>query len=83
MERIFIIACSVLARDIEQVAGQLPLSVGTEFLPGGLHEHPDKLRLRLQTAVERASRSGNWDRIAIGYGVCGRGTVGIQAQEVP
>lgn len=83
MERILVIACSVLARDIEQAAGQLPLSVGTEFLPGGLHEHPDKLRLRLQTAVERASRSGHWDRIAIGYGVCGRGTVGIQAQDIP
>ena len=83
MERIYIIACSVLARDIEQAAGQLQLSVGTEFLPGGLHEHPDQLRQRLQTAVERASRSGNWDRIAIGYGVCGRGTVGIQAQDIP
>ncbi len=82
-ERIYIIACSVLAGDIEQAAGQLQLAVGTEFLPGGLHEHPDKLRQRLQTAVERASRSGNWDRIAIGYGVCGRGTVGIQAQDIP
>jgi N-methylhydantoinase A/oxoprolinase/acetone carboxylase beta subunit len=82
-ERIYIIACSVLARDIEQAAGQLQLSVGTEFLPGGLHEHPDKLRQRLQTGVDRASRSGKWDRIVIGYGVCGRGTVGIQAQDIP
>jgi N-methylhydantoinase A/oxoprolinase/acetone carboxylase beta subunit len=83
MEKIYIIACSVLAKDIEQAVGQLGLSAGTEFLPGGLHERPDQLRQRLQDAIDRASGSGAWDRIAVGYGVCGRGTVGIQAKKIP
>ena len=83
MKRIFIIACSVLAGDLEQTARRTGLTVGTDFLPGGLHEDPDRLRQRLQQAVDRASRSGEWDRIAIGYGVCGRGTVGIRAGRIP
>ncbi len=83
MEKIFVIACSVLAKDIEQAAGQLKLTIGTQFLPGGLHERPDQLRTQLQLAIDSASASGDWDRIAVGYGVCGRGTVGIQARTIP
>ena len=82
-DRLYIIACRVLAGDIEKAVAQLPLSVGAEFLPGGLHERPDLLREQVQAAIDRASASGAWDRIALGYGVCGRGTVGLQAQEIP
>lgn len=83
MSKICIIACNVLAKDIEQVAAQLGLSPGFEFLPGGLHERPDELRRRLQAAIDRHCASGSWDRLVIGYGACGRGTVGIQAREIP
>jgi len=83
MNRIYVIACSVLAKDIEQTARDLQLTIGADYLPGGLHENPALLRRRLQAAVDRASQSGKWDRIAIGYGVCGRGTMGVQAREIP
>ena len=82
MKKIFVIACAVLAKDIEQAARDLGLQVEAEYLPGGLHENPGKLHQQLQSTIDRASQSGNWDRIAIGYGVCGRGTVGIHAREV-
>ena len=83
MKKILVIACAVLAKDIEQAIHELGVNVAAEYLPGGLHENPGKLHQRLQSAIDRASQSGKWDRIAIGYGVCGRGTVGIQAREVP
>jgi N-methylhydantoinase A/oxoprolinase/acetone carboxylase beta subunit len=81
--RIYVIACGVLAADIEAVAAKIPAAIGTHYLPTGLHERPDQLRRELQAAIDRASNSGPWDRLVVGYGVCGRGTVGIQARGVP
>ena len=83
MKNIFVIACAVLAKDLELAASDLRLNVGTRFLPGGLHEAPERLHRELQGAIDQASQTGRWDRIAVGYGVCGRGTVGIQARQVP
>ena len=81
--RVYIIACGVLAKDIEGIAKKLPLTIGTHYLPAGLHERPDKLRRKLQAAIDRAANTGEWDRIVVGYGVCGRGTVDIRAQAIP
>jgi N-methylhydantoinase A/oxoprolinase/acetone carboxylase beta subunit len=80
---IFVIACGVFAADLPRVAEKSGFSVAAHFLPGGLHEHPGRLRAELQAAVDSASQAGQWERIVIGYGICGRGTVGIQARSVP
>ena len=79
----YIIACAVLALDIKAVAEKMGLDIGVRYLEGGLHEQPLLLREKLQTAIDEISAAGRCDRIMIGYGVCGRGTVGIQAREIP
>ena len=81
--RVHVVACGVLAIDIQRTAERLGLELTTEFLEGGLHARPGELRRRLQAAIDQASASGSCDRIAVGYGICGRGTVGIQARGVP
>jgi len=78
----YVIACAVLALDIKHAAKKLGMNVGYKFLEGGLHERPDLLRTKLQEAIDQVSASGRCSRIIIGYGVCGRGTVGIQARNV-
>ncbi|MBN1346730.1 MAG: DUF1638 domain-containing protein [Phycisphaerae bacterium] len=80
---VHVIACGVLAVDLKAVAERLNANASMEFLPGGLHRSPSELRTRLQEAVDRASAERRGDVIAIGYGVCGRGTVGIHARNVP
>ena len=82
-DSIHVIACGVLALDIRRIADELDLEVDTTFLEGGLHENPTNLRQRLQAAIDDVSRTGRGNRIAVGYGVCGRGTVGIKAQSIP
>ncbi len=82
-ERIYVIACGVLALDIRRIANEVDLEIETTFLEGGLHENPTDLRKQLQAAINEASRLGKWNRIAVGYGVCGRGTVGIKARKTP
>jgi len=81
--RVHVIACGVLAIDIRNLAERMGLEISLELNEGGLHEDPGELRRRLQEAIDRASASGQCDRIAVGYGICGRGTVGIHARTVP
>ena len=81
--RVHVIACGVLGIDIRSVAERLGVPVATTFLEAGLHDRPGELRRRLQAAIDLASADGGCDRIAVGYGICGRGTVGIQARAVP
>ncbi len=81
--KVHVIACGVLAADLRRTAERLGVTVTEDYLPGGLHESPMRLREELQAAIDRASDAGVADRIAIGYGVCGRGTVGIAARDIP
>lgn len=73
-----VIACAVLAVDIKHVAQKNGFDFDYTFLEAGLHNDPKKLREKLQAAIDNVSSSGSYDRIIIGYGVCGKGTVGIR-----
>ena len=80
---ICVIACGVLTIDVQNVAKRLGIEVDRRFLEAGLHEKPSDLRRQLQEAIDEASSSGTYDRIAVGYGLCGRGTLGIESRGVP
>ncbi len=83
-----IIACGVLENEIKAAAAKDNLIIHEEYLAAGLHEEPERLRKELQEAVTRASEEvdaglADYDAIVIGYGLCGRGTVGLQAGSLP
>jgi N-methylhydantoinase A/oxoprolinase/acetone carboxylase beta subunit len=80
---VHLIACGVLAQDIKRIAAQLNISLSMDFLPGGLHDRPEELRKRLQESIDTAAKEKSCDRIVVGYGICGRGSVGIKAPQVP
>ena len=79
----YVIACAVLALDIKHTAEKLGMQVGTKFLEGGLHDRPNLLREKLQEAIDVISADNRCERIIIGYGVCGRGTIGVRSRKVP
>lgn len=81
--KIAIIACGVLAPDIRHVADQIGLTAEMVFLKGGLHDEPNKLRASLQEKIDEISVKGTYQRIIVGYGICGRGTIGITARDIP
>ena len=83
IKRVHVIACGVLAIDLKDIAEKLGIEVSFDFLPGGLHSSPRELRRRLQEAIDRASADHRGERIAVGYGVCGMGAVGIHARQIP
>ena len=81
--RVHVIACGVLGVDIKTIVEHLGIEITVTLLPGGLHNNPNELRTRLQETVDAVSATRSCDMIAIGYGVCGRGTVGLRAGGVP
>jgi len=78
-----VISCGVLRPELEAIAARRKLAINFRYLPGGLHNRPDELRRRLQIAIDEASTDPDCSRIIIGYGLCGMGTVNIQARRVP
>ena len=58
------------------------MTAETRFLPGGLHEDPKRLNREVQAVIDEVS-GRPLDRIIVGYGLCGRGTVGLAARDIP
>ena len=83
MKRVHLIGCAVLAQDMKKIAAELKMQLKTTFLPAGLHDKPKELQSRLQAAIDTAEQDEECCRIVVGYGICGRGTVGIRASSVP
>ncbi len=76
--KVLIIACRVLINELQAVS---PPGFQLEFLEQGLHKTPDKMRLAIQERVHQVD--GGFDFIMLGYGLCGNGTLGIKAENVP
>ena len=83
MKTVHLIGCAVLAADMQRIAGELKLQLKTTFLPAGLHDKPKELHTRLQAAIDAVEQNEECCRIVVGYGICGRGTVGIRASSIP
>ncbi len=82
-KKTYVIACAVLAIDMKHAAKKLGFDIEYKFLEAGLHSNPKLLNEKLQAAIDEISASGLCDRIIIGYGICGKGTIGIKSAGVP
>ena len=81
--KIHVISCAVLAIDIKHSARKLGIDIEYKFLEAGLHSNPGKLKQKLQAAIDEISEKGSCERIVIGYGICGKGTIGVQSRSIP
>jgi hypothetical protein len=81
--RLHVIACPVFQRELELLAAGAKTEVTFRHLEMGLHEGSgETLRAALQSAIDGVA-AGQGDAIAIGYGLCNRGVVGLQARSLP
>ena len=81
--RLHVIACPVFQRELEALAAGAKTEITFKHLEMGLHEGSgEDLRAALQSAIN-AVAVGQCDAIAIGYGLCNRGIVGLEARAVP
>jgi hypothetical protein len=69
-----VIACATV---IEEMLPLLPEGMTCEVLDFGLHLTPEKLRNKLQEAIDAASAEA--DTVILGYGLCSMAVVGLKA----
>ncbi len=83
-KKLAVLACGVLGWNLRRVAESIEgLELQVETLPAGLHRNPARLRELLQERIDEIAQDDTIDAIALGYGVCGRGTIGLTAPRVP
>lgn len=81
--RLHLISCRVFERELELLAASARTELRIQYLEMALHEKPGaQLRAALQEAVNAVPRD-QFDAVALGYGLCNRGLVGLQAGSVP
>ncbi len=81
--RLHVIACPVFQRELEMLAAGAKAEVTFQHLEMGLHERSaENLRAALQGAIDGVA-TGQCDAIGIGYGLCNRGIVGLEARALP
>jgi hypothetical protein len=78
-----LISCGVFRPELSALIDECENEIDLEFLPQGLHATPDTLRRELQAAIDATSPRDGYHAIAVGYGLCSRGTSGITARNLP
>ncbi len=80
--RLKVIACEVLMREICYCTALSPHTIDLEFTKKDSHNQVDLLRSEVQANID-AIPEGEYEAILLGYGLCGNGTVGIEAHHTP
>ena len=73
-QRILVIACAALVREVRLVLDQLSsddVKYETEFLPAPLHNRPQLIPAAVREVIDR--RAASFDRVLVGYADCGTG----------
>lgn len=81
--RLQVIACKVFEQELNVLAADAKTELQIRYLEMGLHEGtPAELRAALQEAVD-AVPADRFDAVALAYGLCNLGIVGLRARTLP
>lgn len=82
-KRLLVVACEVLARELQFVAASAERPVDIEMLSQGLHEaEKPGMADQIQKSIDAAD-PGLYDGIALAYALCNNGVLGIVARSLP
>ena len=82
-QRLLLVACRVFERELEVLARSAKTELQIHYLEMALHQQPGaQLRAALQAAVNAVPEAA-YDAVALGYGLCNRGLIGLQAHGLP
>jgi hypothetical protein len=74
VERVKVIACEVMKEELSSLTGGG--DVDFEFVPQGLHLHPEKLNVELQRLLDETE---GYSRVILAFGLCGGGAKNLKA----
>ncbi|MFW5859433.1 MAG: DUF1638 domain-containing protein [Planctomycetota bacterium] len=79
-----VIVCAVLEDEVAACLRDCDPRPSVTILEQGLHNEPDRLREQLQATVDAVEdRCPQADAVALAYGLCSRGLVGLRSQRLP
>lgn len=78
-----LICCEVFLREACYGISKTQHIVDPEFTPKAAHEKPDSLRDLIQSKIDAVDKSGGYDGILLGFGLCGNSTSGLVARSIP
>ncbi len=80
--RLQFIACKVMQKEAYLCAARSKNIVDIMLMEQGLHNEPDKLRTKVQKALDRTDdiQGRSYDASLLGYGLCSNGIVGLSAK---
>jgi hypothetical protein len=70
-----IICCKTIDAELKLAMTEAECDYPIIFIESGLHNYPEKLRARLQEALDNAEA---YDRILLAFGTCGNSVVGLR-----
>lgn len=74
-----LLACDVFQEELEALAGAQPPWSAIRYLEMGLHDRPDRLQDEISKTIEELEMATKVKTIALAYGRCGNGLVGVKA----
>ena len=72
-----LICCDVFARIVCGAVSRSPHIVDVEFIPMLSHNEPAKLRKEIQECINLAVGRKKYDKVVLGFGLCGNTTSGL------
>jgi hypothetical protein len=72
--RTLIIACRTIAEELELARREVGCDLPVSWIESGLHDWPDRLRTRLQQALDEVTDA---ERVLLAFGYCGNSVVGL------
>lgn len=72
----------MLARPLYHIAATSPNVIDIQLLQRSLHDEPNRMHAKLQKKIDLMEERG-YDAVLLGYGLCGNGTLGLQARSIP
>jgi len=80
--RLRLICCDVFLRYACSIISTSPHIVDADFIPMLAHTKPDELRAELQERINTGAKVRRYDKILLGYGLCGNVASGLTC-EIP
>jgi len=82
-QRLLLVACRVFERELELLARSAKTDLHLHYIEIGLHQQPGaQLRAALQEEINTVPEE-DFDAVALGYGLCNQGLVGLKAHGLP
>jgi hypothetical protein len=83
VQRLVVLSCEVFKQEVEIFTKDYPHIVAVEIIQMNLHETPVLLQAALEKKITEVEARHHPDAIALVYGLCGRGLIGVRAQTCP